>query len=99
MQIEYGKIDGDIEIASDFEMHGMFTGAVTVKDGGFLVLHGTAKTIIVENGSTVEIPGMVTGNVINLGGYLKVSGMICGALIRQAGQTDILAKASIKNLS
>ena len=36
MQTEHGKIAGDIDLASELEMRGMFTGRVTVKDGGFL---------------------------------------------------------------
>ncbi len=84
MKIEHGKIEGDIEIDSDLKMHGMFTGNVTVKRGGHLILHGlAAQDLITEPDSKVEIKGMVKGNVINKGGQFSVSGMVSGRLLEQ----------------
>ncbi len=84
MKIEHGKIEGDIEIDSDLEMHGIFTGNVTVKRGGHLVLHGlAAQDLIIEPNSKVEIIGVVKGNVIDKGGQFTVSGMVSGRLVGQ----------------
>lgn len=84
MKIEHGKIEGDIDIASGLKMHGMFTGNVTVKRGGHLILHGlAAQDLIIEPDSKVEIMGMVKGNVINKGGQFSVSGMVSGRLVEQ----------------
>ena len=96
MNTEHGKIEGDVEITSMLKMHGMFTGNVTVKGSGYLVLHGTAtKSIFVETGAKVEIPGMVTGDVINNGGKLSISGSISGQVVEKAGETIIAQVASI----
>lgn len=96
MRTEHGKIEGDIEIDSQLTMHGIFAGKVTVKSGGFLVLHGMAtKDLVVEHGAVVEVPGMVAGNVINSGGMLSVTGTVTGQVIEQAGETEISPNASI----
>jgi cytoskeletal protein CcmA (bactofilin family) len=96
MNTENGKIEGDIEITSELNMHGMFTGNVTVKNGGHLMLHGMAtKSLYLEQGSVVEISGTVSGNVINNGGKLFVTGTIFGQIIEQAGETHIAVGASV----
>ena len=74
MQVEEGTIDGDYELSSELKMLGVFSGNVTVKSGGHLVLYGIAsKDIIIEAGGTVEVNGMVTGKITNNGGTLTVS--------------------------
>ncbi len=74
MQIEEGTIEGDYELSSELKMLGMFSGDVTVKDGGHLILYGiAAKDIIIEAGGTVEVNGMIKGKVANNGGTLTVS--------------------------
>lgn len=96
MNDQYGKVDGDIEIASELRMHGMFSGRVVVKSGGNLILHGMAgKDLIVELGAVVEISGMVVGNVINNGGKISVMGTIVGKIIENSGETLISSNASV----
>lgn len=96
MNTEHGKIEGDVEITSALKMHGMFAGNVTVKEGGYLVLHGMAtKSLYIETGAEVEIPGTVTGDVINNGGKLSITGSISGQVVEQAGETIIAQGASI----
>ncbi|WP_421221627.1 hypothetical protein [Aeromonas enteropelogenes] len=49
MQIENGKVEGDVEISSDFKMHGIYAGNVTVKSGGYLTLYGLiTKNLTIE---------------------------------------------------
>ncbi|MBT41702.1 MAG: hypothetical protein CMF12_04185 [Idiomarina sp.] len=96
MKSEYGQIQGDIEIGSEIEMHGQFTGHVSIGNGGFLILYGQAtKSLTVEPGGTVEIPGMVVGDVVNNGGRISITGTIAGKLIERAGETNISSSASI----
>lgn len=96
MNTEHGKIEGDLEITSELKMHGMFTGDVTVKEGGYLIHHGMAtKSLHIEAGAIVEILGTVSGNVINRGGKLLVSGSISGQVIEQGGETTITENASV----
>ena len=83
MQVEHGKVEGDVEITGEFQMHGMFTGNVVVKAGGSLILHGMAtKSVTLESGSFVNIFGTVSGDVINNGGQLQVSGIVAGKIIK-----------------
>jgi cytoskeletal protein CcmA (bactofilin family) len=96
MNTENGKIEGDVEITFELKMHGMFLGNVTVKNGGYLILHGMAtKSLVVEPGAAVEIFGMVIGNVINNGGKLFIAGRVNGQIIENAGITNISDNASI----
>ena len=96
MRTEHGRIQGDTEIDSQLKMHGMFAGKVTVKSGGFLVLHGMAtKDLVVEDAAVVELPGMVGGNVVKSGGRLSVTGTVTGQVIGQAGETGVSPNASI----
>ncbi|EIZ0312397.1 hypothetical protein MNO15_004664 [Vibrio parahaemolyticus] len=82
MQVEHGKIEGDVEITGEFQMHGMFTGNVVVKAGGSLMLHGMAtKSVTLESGSFVNVFGIVSGDVTNNGGRLQVSGIVTGKVI------------------
>lgn len=96
MNNEHEKIEDDFHITSELEMHGMFTGNVTVKEGGYLILYGRAtKSLYVETGAEVEIPGMVTGDVVNNGGKLSITGSISGQVVENAGETIIAQGASI----
>jgi hypothetical protein len=90
MRIERGKIEGDVEIREDLELHGMIAGSATVKDGARLDLNGTVTgDLVVEEGATVILRGTVAGDVTNRGGELAIYGMIDGRLIRVAGTTEV----------
>ncbi|ADT92961.1 MULTISPECIES: hypothetical protein [Shewanella] len=96
MKSEHGQIQGDIEINSEIEMHGQFTGHVIVGNGGYLILFGqAAQSLTVELGAVVEILGMVVGDVINNGGKVSITGTIIGKVIEHAGETNISPSASI----
>ena len=95
MTLEHGKVEGDITIRSDFQMHGMFLGKVTVTAGGYLRLHGMAtQDLLIESGATVEIHGMAK-NVINNGGHLTIKGMVTGCLTELGGETQVLPGAMV----
>lgn len=96
METQHGKIEGDVEVDCDLEMFGMFTGDVTVKRGGLLILHGMAnKSLVVEDGAVVEIHGTVVGHVINDGGRVSIDGRVSGRVARRAGETTISSEASV----
>ena len=96
MNTEHGKIEGDIEITTELELHGMITGSAIVKKGGSLILHGmVAKNVIVEDGAVADISGMVSGDVINRGGDLNISGTVIGGLLKESGTTQVALKAKI----
>lgn len=83
MKFENGKIDGDIQIAEPIEMHGMFTGNVTVVPGGFLKLHGMAcKSVTCKGGGKLVVHGTISGDLIDAGGDIEVRGMVRGQRFR-----------------
>lgn len=95
MTVERGKVEENIVISSDFDMHGMFIGNVEVTSGGRLRLYGMAtRELLIGPGAVVEIPGMA--NVVtNNGGRLSISGMVTGHLNELAGETVVLPGAVI----
>lgn len=97
LKVEYGKIEGDLEVSEEFRLHGMVTGTITVLTGGLLELHGMCVgDLLLAEGSTVVLNGMVMGDVTNDGGDLSIFGMIEGGLNRLGGTTSIDQKAVIK---
>lgn len=88
MKNEHGKIDGDLRVQEEFNLHGMVTGSVRVDPRGILRLHGmVSRDLVLEPSSHADLYGMVIGNVVNRGGHLRVFGMINGALHHEAGET------------
>jgi cytoskeletal protein CcmA (bactofilin family) len=80
MNIEHGKIEGDLRLDHPLVLHGMVTGTITVVSGGVLALHGMCSRLVIEPGGEVELHGTVGGNVTNRGGNLQVYGTIGGLL-------------------
>ena len=96
MQVEHGKVEGDVEIIGEYQMHGMFTGNLVVKADGSLMLHGIAtKSVTLESGSFVNVLGTVSGDVINNGGELKISGIVAGKVVENSGVTVIDSSALV----
>ena len=96
MNIERGKIEGDVEIASGLQLHGMITGVAVVKEGGIFVLHGmVCNNVIVEEGAIAKIYGMVCRDLINRGGELEVFGMVNGNLLEESGVTQVSPDAKV----
>jgi len=96
MNIEQGKIAGDVEISNQLQMQGMFTDNVTVKKGGFLLLQGMAlKSVVVEVGAIADISGTVSGDVVNNGGKINISGVIKGSILDNSGITEIMDGAIV----
>ena len=79
MKIEYGKLEGNQAINSEFKLHGIITGDANVLEGGILYLHGIISgNLIVETGATAILNGMVSCKVTNNGGTLQIYGTIFG---------------------
>lgn len=96
MNIEYEKIEGDVEIVSGLQLHGMITGDAVVKEGGIFVLYGmVCNNVIVEEGAIVKIYGMVCRDLINRGGELEVFGTIIGNLLEKSGVTQVSSNAIV----
>lgn len=97
MQIENGKIEGDVELKGKLQLNGMITGSATVLDGAVMHLHGMVlKDLTVEQGADVVVRGMVNGTVTNNGGKLSVHGTV-GAVSELSGETYIAPNAIVKN--
>jgi hypothetical protein len=97
MKIEHRKLEGDVRIVDDLDLHGMITGSATVAPGRQLELHGVVcEDLILEEGSTVNLYGTVSGSVYNRGGQLNVYGVITGPLQRVAGRNVIDPDAIIR---
>lgn len=96
MQLEHGRIDGDIEVSSGFSLYGMACGNIVVKSGGLLLLYGMCtKNIVVQAGGAAKLYGMVKGDVLNQGGALEVHGTVHGHVITESGNSVISPSASV----
>jgi len=79
MDIEHGKIEGNVCLDYELILHGMVTGNITVIRNGVLVLHGTCcRDLVVEKGAQAYLHGTVGGDVLNRGGRLEVYGTVGG---------------------
>lgn len=96
MQYENRKIDGDLNLSSDLELHGMVTGNIKVLPGATLFLHGICgENLIVENKATAHVHGTVGGNVENRGGVVEIFGTVTGHVLELSGTTFIDKNAMI----
>lgn len=65
MQIEYGKIEGDLVLDDDLKLHGMLCGNLTVPAGCKVWLHGMVTgDLRVEPDGAAVVHGMVCGDVL-----------------------------------
>ena len=93
-----GKINGDLCLNDNAEIHGMVTGTITVLSGVTLFLYGLCgKNLIVEKNAKTIVHGMVSGNIENRGGNLEVYGLVVGRVLEISGITLIDKNALIQN--
>jgi cytoskeletal protein CcmA (bactofilin family) len=96
VQIENGKIEGDVAVKGDFQLNGMITGGVSVKRGGRFYLNGmVVGGLTVEEGGHAEVRGMVNGDATNVGGTLEVYGMVRGAVRGPSASTFVDSNAVV----
>lgn len=96
MKKTHGKLEGDLTVSEDFELHGTASGNAVVKSGATLQLHGTVGgDLHVEPGAIVGLHGTVNGDAVNDGGILRVFGTIHGTLIQNSGDTAVDDRAVI----
>lgn len=91
-----GKIEGDLQVESDYLLRGVVTGSITVGAGGYLELHGmVCRDLNIEPGGIVALHGTIAGDVYNRGGDLEVYGVVVGALHNEGGATVVDPEAVI----
>ena len=96
MQIEKGKIEGDVAVEGDFQLDGMINGSAYVKQGGRFYLKGmVVGGLTVEEGGHAEVRGMVNGDATNVGGTLEVYGMVLGAVRGSSVSTFVDSNAIV----
>jgi len=85
MNTENGKIEGNMDVAKDFQLNGVITGNASVKSGVFFRLNGVVSgSLTIEHGASADINGVVNGNVINEGGTINIAGVVRGAIHGEA---------------
>jgi hypothetical protein len=90
MDIEHGKIEGDLHVQDEFRLHGLVTGNIFVSPKGILHLHGLcAGNVYVEKDGFAYIHGTISKNLENRGGYIEVWGTITGKVYTVEGETKI----------
>jgi hypothetical protein len=98
MKYENGKIEGNLDLTSGLELHGIVTGNIRVLPGVTLFLHGTCgENLIVESNATAYVHGTVGGNVENRGGLVEIYGTVNGQVLKISGSTVIDKNAVILN--
>lgn len=98
MRIEYGKINGTLEVDNQLALHGMTTDNIVVLSGATLELNGMCGgDLIVEEGGIANVRGTVLGSVLNNGGVIEIYGVVNGKVIENAGQTFIDENARVGN--
>ena len=96
MKVEKDTVISDTEITEQITMLGSYLGEVTVKENGFLLLHGIAhKNITVEPEGKLEVAGLVEGDVFNLGGDICIKGIVVGDVKTYTGGTTVSRCASV----
>lgn len=94
----HDKIEGNIKVAENTNLHGMAIGTVTVLPNVTLNLHGMITgSLILEHDCTAFLYGTVNGNITNKGGSLKIFGTVNGIVFRENGTTEIDVKAQIRD--
>jgi hypothetical protein len=97
---EHGKVEGDLLVTENLDLHGMVTRNVTVANGATLLLHGMiCGDLVLEKGGNVDLFGTVGGDVTNHGGILRIYGVVSGDLYRLAGTTEIQPDAKVGGIS
>ena len=98
MKVIRDKIEGDIVIKEDTQVHGMIVGVTTVSENTLLQLHGMIiGDLVLNEDSKVLLKGMVNGDVINKGGHLEIFGMVNGKVVRKKGKTTIDSQAKVRD--
>jgi len=90
MDVEHGKIEGNLQVQKEFNLHGLVTGNIIVLSGGILHLHGLCGgNVYVEKDGVAYIHGTISKHLENRGGYVEVWGSIAGNVFTLDGETKI----------
>ena len=96
MKVIRDKVEGNIVLSEDTQLHGMIVGSVMVSKDSVLQLHGMIiGSLTLREESTVYLHGTVIGDVINEGGHLQVFGTVKGKVVRKDGETIVDSKAMV----